>query len=432
MVVDHDFRKRRPAIVPVEQLDFIPVEKVLLSNGIPVWLLRGGDQEVIRVEIVFDAGTIYHENPLVAGFTNLALKEGTKSYSSAQIAEWIDSHGATIHTETTADYARISLDCLTKHAIKLIPLLHEMLLMPTFPEKEIAIQTERARQDFLINLEKVKFLARRRFTQLVFGEEHFYNTTEDPENYDQINGEVLRGFFEQYYYGRPFRMIVAGNFPADFPEVLNKYFGVHQITSQTLVPCGTGEIKPVTGFHHVEKPDALQSAIHAGKPLFNRLHPDFVKMQVLTVLLGGYFGSRLMTNIREEKGYTYGIHASFVSARHEGVFSIVSQVGTSVTRQAIDEILREIQKLQHEPVSEEELQLVKNYLTGQLLRMADGPFAQSVLLRNAIEFNLEMEYYQDVLRQIKSINADEILQLAVTYLNPESLVWVIAGQKTNQ
>jgi len=171
----------------------------------------------------------------------------------------------------------------------------------------------------------------------------------------------------------------------------------------------------------------LQSAIRIGAPSINKRHEDYQGLKVLNVILGGYFGSRLMKNIREEKGYTYGINSSVVSLNLTGLISISTEVSNKFTRCAIDEIYKEIRRLQSEPVDKEELSVVRNYMLGELVRMFDGPFASAESFRSAWEYGLDNSYYKRFADRIQSIEPDELKALAQKYYNTDDLYEVTAG-----
>jgi len=316
---------------------------------------------------------------------------------------------------------------LNKYLDDLLPVLHEIALKAVFPQEEVETVIRKQHQEFLVNMEKVNFVARQNFGALIFGKKHPYGQSAKDEDYRKINNRVLQQYFEKRYRRAPFSMILAGKIPEGIIGKLNKYFGQHPIAEHNA----GSHIYPIEPSpdqsHFIEKPGALQSALRIGKPVINKLHPDYQKLKVLNTLFGGYFGSRLMTNIREDKGYTYGIGSGIVSFRYTGMFYIASEVGAEVTRKAFVEIDREIEKLINEPVHDEELELVKSYMTGNFLRSADGPFALAELFRSVLPFGLTMDYYRDFLSTIKTITTEEIINLAVTYLQPDSLIRLTVG-----
>ncbi|MBE0637349.1 MAG: insulinase family protein, partial [Bacteroidales bacterium] len=341
-------RKTAPPVKKVETIDLQEPEHFLLDNGIPVYCIAAGDQEVLKMDIIYKSGASTSIRPAVPYITNSCMREGTKNFSSGQIAGTIDYYGATLTGSVTRDDARVIIFCLTRHFEQVLPVIGEIVLAPTFPEVEVKTITSRSKQEFLVELEKVSFLARRHFGKTIFGADHPYGTYAEAEDYDKISGEVLSEYYRKNYLFSTFRIIVSGRIPENIQHLLNGYFGRHQVS----------EISP-QNFNHstnlrekslfIEKPDALQSGVVIGKTLFNMNHPDWIKMQVVNTIFGGYFGSRLMTNIREDKGYTYGINANLVSMQHAGLLYISTQVGNDVTQLAIDEVFKEIDRMRNEP-----------------------------------------------------------------------------------
>jgi predicted Zn-dependent peptidase len=179
--------------------------------------------------------------------------------------------------------------------------------------------------------------------------------------------------------------------------------------------------------HFILKAGAMQSAIRMGNLMFGRSHSDFAGMKVLNAILGGYFGSRLMINLREDKGFTYGIGSSVVPLLQGGYFVISGEVGAEVTGQALSEINSELLRLCNEPVSESELSLVRSYLSGEMLRAVDGPFAQAGLYRELIEANLTMTHFEELIDTVQHINAQQLQDLAIKYLSPEKLFTLVVG-----
>jgi predicted Zn-dependent peptidase len=307
-------------------------------------------------------------------------------------------------------------------------MLSEVAFEPVFPEEEVSTIIQKSQQEFLVNLEKVKFIAQLQFNKLIFGDDHPYAWTVTSDSYRQITADKLRDFHREFYTKRPFKIFISGKFPSNIQEILDAHFGHHKINRKANGSLNCKAQPSPENHHFVQKKDALQHAIRIGKTLFNKHHPDFIKMQVVNTILGGYFGSRLMTNIREDKGYTYGIGSSLLSLQHDGIFTIATEVGTDVKDQALEEIAKEIEKLRTELVPDEELKLVKNYILGTFLRSADGPFALSELLKSVVDYELTLDYFEDFLETVKSITANQIKDLAVKYLDPSTMVTLVVGK----
>jgi predicted Zn-dependent peptidase len=222
---------------------------------------------------------------------------------------------------------------------------------------------------------------------------------------------------------------MAGKIPPEMIPLLNATFGT--LTSSdspgpTAIPVPEAG-KP--GKIFIAKKDALQTAIRIGSTTINKKNTDYHGLKILDTILGGYFGSRLMKNIREDKGYTYGINSSVVSFNHAAYKVIGTEVGIKHTNDTIKEIFTEIKRLQNERVDNEELVLVKNYMLGEMIRMFDGPFATADSFRSVWEFGLDYLYYSDFAEKIKTIGQDEIIHLARTYYKADDLFEIIVGQQ---
>lgn len=419
-------RTMQPQIEIIDKLNQLTSTKTILDNGIPFYQINAGTQDLIKLEFNFKAGLYYQSKKLLASFTNKMLSLGTKSFSAFDIAEKIDAHGAYLDTSVDKDNATVSIYCLNKHLSNLLPLLQEIIYEPTFSEKEYSILLNKSIQEYSINLEKVKYIAAVNFTHLIYGNSHPYGLVTEKEDFEKIQLSDLRNFYNAHYNQNNCTIIASGKISTDLTSQLNKYFGEDKksisVTNSTKHNLDYSAQK-----HKIVKAGSLQSAIRIGKPIFNRLHPDFNKLSILNTVLGGYFGSRLMSNIREEKGYTYGIGSSLISMQNSGHFSIVTEVGAKFTDLAIEEIYKELKVLRTKKIPEEELTLVKNYITGQIIRSLDGPFALSDKLRMLIHYNLPTSYFQDFVEEINTTNSQNLIDMANQYLAPNSLTELVVG-----
>ncbi len=425
-----DFRKNPPLVREIENIKLPEPGKEILDNDIPVYLINSGTQDVIRIDFIFKAGSYYQEMPLVSVFTANALQEETESFKANEIAEKIDFYGASLKTFITKDESCISLYTLSKYVDKLLPVLQEIILKPVFPNNELSTLVQKQKQEFIVNKQKVNFVARQKFDSLIFGDRHPYGKIAEEEDFDKINKKSLMKFYLDFYRNGKFQIVVSGKIPDDLTPKLNHFFGNREHkTDNTKKDKVFSEAEKPPENHFVEMPDALQTAIRIGKKLFNIKHPDFIPFQVVNTILGGYFGSRLMTNIREDKGYTYGIGSGLMSFQRAGMFFISSEVGNDVAQNAVDEVYFEINRLRKELVPEDELKIVKNYLLGNFLRSADGPFALAELFNAVNGYGLNMDYYQHFINKIRTITSEEVIELAGKYLDPESMVRLMVGKK---
>lgn len=416
----------------------IPVSKIItkaklpharrfnLSNKIPVHVIENGNEDIIKIDLLFRAGNWYQPKPLVATATNEMLDEGTKNYTGAEIAEYMDYYGAFFKNSATKDTTRVSLLCLNKNLPQLLPVFSEIIKSPTFPEKEFKIYIENKKQQFNIDRSRVMNLSRIYFNEALFGSEHPYGKILTLEDHNQLNTADLKKFHRTHYSPEQCNIILSGKIKNGTLEMIEKYFGNWQNPQSISEPDFTPHPKQEKEYF-TQKKDAVQAAIRIGKRLFNQHHPDFAGMNVLTTILGGYFGSRLMKSLREEKGYTYGVNTLIISLVNDGYLLIVSEVGSKVCRAAIDTIYEEIKRLKTEKVPEEELQMVKNYMMGDMLRSFDGLLPISSTYINLIEHKLDEQFFENMIRTINEINPQDLLKLANQYLNEDDMIHSIAG-----
>lgn len=423
-------RKTAPAFKTVDKIEMIKASEQRLRNNIPVYSVNAGTQDLIKLEFLFDAGMYQQEMPLQAATVNSMLEEGTSTLTAAQIADKVDYYGAFLEVGVAQDNASVVLYTLNKHLKSTLPVVEQVIKDAVFPQSELETHLRNKKQKFLVNNQKVAIIARKRFTELLFGAKHPYGINVQDDDFEAINRSHLIHFYTACYRSNSCKIIVSGKVDDAAIKLIDDHFGGNDWNSINRIAQTTVPITPTAESQHlIFKEDALQSAIRIGKLMFNKTHPDFQSFQVLNTLLGGYFGSRLMSNIREDKGYTYGIGSGIASLQHSGYFFISTEVGVDVCQDALNEIYLEIKRLREEPVSEEELQLVKNYMLGTFLRSADGPFALAERFKGIMEYNLGYDYFDSYVATIKNISASRLRDLANQYLEQSSMIELVAGKK---
>lgn len=402
------------------------VETALLDNGAPVYISNMGTQEVARIEVVFDAGRPFERKPLSARATASLLREGTLSMSSAEIAENLDFYGAELSYPYYLDTCNIALVALNKHLPQVLPVFADMLYNPRFPQSELEHFVQRNKERLLVELSKNDVLAYREITEKIFGTQHPYGYNSFPETYDALCLEDVQEHYNRTFTAGNCRIFVAGNLNPKVLDLLNQHLG-SGIRPGPAQACHIPETEyfPQKGFIH--RPEALQTAVRIGKRLFNRQHPDYHGMFILNTILGGYFGSRLMNNIREEKGYTYNIYSALETMRYDGYFYIASEVGNEVLQDTLQQIYAEIAALQNDLVGTAELEMAKSYLLGTFLTQIDGPFNHSELVRSLIGDLLPVTFFEEAIEAVRQITPKKIRDLARQYLQKETLTEIIAG-----
>lgn len=423
-------RTLAPTFKTIDKIEIQKVQLHQLNNGIKIFTLNCGSQELTRIEFLFKAGMFYQDEPLLASAANNLLETGTKKYTANELSDNIDFFGSFFECAVDQDFSSLVLFSLNKYLEKSLHYVEEIIKNPIFPKDEFEIYISNKKQKHLINSQKVNVLARREFSQLLFGENHPYGRQVKTESFDALSLEKIKAFYQKHYQSSECTIIVSGKLPENIIQILNQFFGnedwgsLKSISAPSAILNTTKQQK-----HFIEKPDAIQSAIRVGRILFNKTHPDYFKFQVLNTILGGYFGSRLMANIREEKGYTYGIGSVLVSLVNSGYFYISTEVGVDVTNQTLSEIYKELKLLREELVSEEELETVRNYILGQFLRTVDGPHALADKFKAIWEFGLDYDYFDRYLEAVKTVTPEELKRLANTYLQEKDLIELVVGKK---
>jgi len=420
-------RSDRPAIRKIEKLAITPAEKTTLSNGIPLYLINQGNQEVCSIELNFHAGKWLQRQKLAARFANRMLREGTKSYNSKEVSEKLDFYGAAIRAQTGADRATVMLNSVNKHLKEILPVFAEIVREPVFPQAELEVVATNGRERLKLNKTKHDYLAGRKIAAVLFGENHPYGYESEEEDYNNISVRALKEFYQTHYTAGNCFMIVSGKIADDVLAQIEKYFGDKSWSgAKPVVPQIVATPSPQLR-HRVKMERSVQSAIRIGKHLFNKTHPDFQKLQVLNTVLGGYFGSRLMSNIREDKGFTYGIQSGLSSLLHDGYFFISTEVGYEVTEAALKEIYSEINRLRNELIPDEELELVRNYFSGKILSGVDGPFKLADFYAGLLIYGLDIDYAHRLLETVKTVTPKELRDLANQHLNTDGLFEVVVG-----
>jgi predicted Zn-dependent peptidase len=423
-------RTEAPVFGKVSDIPLVEPKKTKLDNGIDVFCFPHDAEGLVRLDLTFDAGRMRQNKVLVASTTGNLLLEGTSKHTSAQIADQIDFLGSYIKTDVDTDDATITIYSLTRNLSQTLAIVYEVLTDAIFPEEELSTYVQIHKQKLTVNNEKVDYIARREFSELMFGKNHPDGRQTIHRDYDNLNRQDMIEFYQQYYHAGNCTLFVSGDINASTLGIINEHLGSKDWKKERLESENNYSITPAAYHqHYINKENALQSAIRIGKPLFNKTHPDFPKLVVLNTIYGGYFGSRLMSNIREDKGYTYGIHSQIISQKGHGYFYISTEVGTAVCDAAVKEIYAEIKRLKQTLVPEEELQLVKNYMLGTFLRSMDGAFAQAERYKGNWKYGLDNNYFRNYIATIQNITTVELQALTNEYLNEDEMIELIVGGK---
>lgn len=419
----------QPPISPITHIPLPQVEKTSLGNGLPVHCIHDDSMEVLRIDFMYRCGSWQQDKPLISFLTSQMLKEGSALFNSQQIAEKIDFYGSALQFSSSYHYSYVTVYSLTKYVQQTLEVVADLLLHPTFPVAQFDVLLNKRRQHFLLDEKKVQILASKKFGACIYGSNHPYGKTAVLSDFDQVSLNEISTFFHNYYTLSNCQIILSGKIENTVLQQLETYFGRQPLSNKEYVTKQFQIQSAVDKKHLVPKADALQAAVRIGCKAFNSKHPDFCGMKVVSMVLGGYFGSRLMSNIREEKGYTYGINSSLVALREGGSFSISTETGVEYVDLLISEVYKEMEKLCLKLISEEELSMVRNFMLGEAARMLDGTFSMADVYISMMANAVDTNHYRKQLETIRTITPLQIQALAQNYFVKDTFYEVVAGKK---
>ncbi|WP_421939193.1 M16 family metallopeptidase [Pedobacter sp.] len=420
-------RQQAPDFKQVSTINFIQAAESKLQNNVPVFTVYSGEQDLVRLEFIFSNVNWDLQKPLQAIAVNAMLNSGTAQRTAKEIAEQIDFYGAFFQTEYVQDQSSVTLYTLNKHLAAVLPIVKDVISHSQFPQHELDIYIQNQKQKLQVNLKKNDVLSRKEFAHALFGNTA-YGVDIQAGHYDALQRDDLVAYFKLAYAPNNCTIIASGKFEEESFKLLDEQFGQNWESSNAVKnKFSFAETEKQSIYR--EKAEALQSAIRIGKIAINRTHEDFAGLQILNTVLGGYFGSRLMANIREDKGYTYGIGSGISSLHDAGYFFIATEVGADVCADALKEIYKEIEIIKNELISEEELDLVRNYMLGSMLGSLENVFSHADKFKNIYFTGLGYDYYQKYIQTVKTITAEELQQLANKYFITEDFTEVIIGKK---
>jgi predicted Zn-dependent peptidase len=392
-------------------------EHFLEKEGLNGWLVASDLQPVVRIEVYFHAGKITEKQEAISNFTAMMLEKGTRHHTAEQIAAHLDYHSAHLEISPGMDLSSVGLYSLTRNLKHVLPLYLELIQEPSFDEDELRLTKEIFTQNLRVNQEKNAYLAGQLIRGLVFGD-HPYGTTVMEKDIEAISGPLLNEFFKAHY--QPFAVFVAGSITQEDLRTLTE--GLPTGTLLSATPSAPSILK---GEQRIEKKDAVQCSIRMGKSGLVRTDPDFPVFLLTNHILGGYFGSRLMKNIREEKGLTYGIYSG-IQHMQQAVFQTI---GADVNKENLDTALsairEELQNLGN--LSVEELDTARKHFIGSMQNDVNTIFAAADKLKTINLNQLPSDFYQNVIHRIDALTTTDIKKAAEKYFQPQDFSVAVAG-----
>jgi len=420
-------RNNPPPIFGVDRVEYIEPNRYLLNNGVELFAMNSGDQEVVKIDFSFKAGSWYGQSRLDSLMAALMLQEGTTTHKASEIANTLDFYGAQFSSASSYDYNYVSLLCLKKYLPNLLPMISEIIRDSSFPEEEFEILRHKRKQRAIVDAERVGVIAQKSFLRNLFGEGHPYTPVASPSSFDTLSLKSVKAHYTNYYRSDNMTITASGFIDPDVINLIKENFSSSWGNPGKEDNLTNHRLPVADKMMFIEKEGANQNAVAIGKLFPTQSHPDFPDIKLLCTILGGYFGSRLMSNIREDKGYTYSIHASPISFLHNGVFLVFAEVKTDKTEETVREIFHEMEVLNSELITTKELIPIQNYLLGRILEDFDGPFARAQTFSSLREANMDFEYYIKLIDTIKSTTPAGIRDISQKYLAPETMSTIIAG-----
>ncbi len=440
-----------PEIVLPRSVALLSVERLVLDNGLPVHIIEDAEQSVARLSLVWAAGSAVQSKPFVASTVLNLLAEGTERFSAREIAERLDFVGSYFDATLDRDYAVMTFCWLEKFFAPTLEVVSEVVLRPTFPADELDIYARKRMEWLALERAKPSTRAREAFAAALFGAEHPYGVSSPQGEYLNLTRDDLVGFHRQFYGAdNCFAVCSIGGDAAGRKAILDMLAQIPLLARDKISPpCEGGVPQSGEGVDsasrsqlstlnsqfstvHVPFPDAVQSSIRIGRVLFPRQHPDFVGMQVVATVLGGYFGSRLVRNLREQRGYTYGVMSAMVNLRAAGYLAVSTEVAAEATEDAVAQIFAEMERLRTELVPQDELENVRRSMLGEVMRILDGPFGVVDVQIESMQLAMEggdggQEYINNFIRRVEAITPEDVHRLARQYLRREDFTVVVVG-----
>ena len=381
--------------------------------------------EIVKLELVFDVGTADQEKSLQANFTSNLLLEGTSSNNALEFSRKLDELGAYFSSECGRDYTSFTLHVLAQQLKKALAIVGEIFRSPALTQEEFDNYLFEAKEEFKHNCAQTPFLAKQKLRKLLYAN-HPYGQVAEASSFEKIQLSDIDRFAKAHFIHHSCQIFVSGNASESTCRTISNFLTIDQ--PSISAKRNPQPFKGIAGRQIIHHPNAQQDSVRLGIRFPESNHADFLPLNLLSSVLGGYFGSRLMQNIREEKGLTYGIGSSILPGLHGNALMISSDVKQGSGPLTVDEIEKEFKRLQDEEISLTELNQACSYLKGNLLRSFDGVFEQMDRYQSLVLNQLNQDHYDQYFELLNKPNSIALRELAQKYLNASEFTVVIAQQ----
>lgn len=425
-------RTTPPLVQPASFTFRKPVDHIL-GNGIPLHVIDAPGVGAVRIDFVFSAGQWHQARKLQALFACRMLREGCRGYTAAAFAERLDYYGAWLELSVSMNRTFVTLYTLKKHFAATLELIQLMLTEPSYSEVQLSTVRENNKAQLLVNLQKGDVLAMRALRSSIYGDGHPCGMNVCPEDYDTLQVTDIVDYYNRYYGSRTCQIYLSGDIDETLLSLVESIFGSAEwgsgcppLVDKLQLTAHDSQNNSPSPIIHCSLPNAVQDSIRMGCLLMDVNHPDYLPFRVLTTVLGGYFGSRLMKNVREAKGYTYHVGADLVTNTPQVMFLVHCEAQAGKAEEVISEVHHEMQRLHAEPISDEELSMVRNYMTGEICRNYESAFSLTDAYIFMENLGLPHTHLEQTIDAIRTADSAHLQQLAQRYLHPEQLYTVVA------
>lgn len=420
-------RSTPPQVRPFGHLTLPAEESSVLSNGLKFHTLSSGDQDVARLSIFIEGGSADCANPCIAAFAAELLREGNRRLDSEQMADLIDYNGAWLTSSASVHHTGLRVSALSSRLGAILPAVVDSIIEPSFPRQAFKLIRRKGASQQQLNLSRVSFLANADNKRLICGADHPDSRTPSPEDIEAIAIGQIEDFHRSRLDAGRIHAYLCGRLT---PELTGSVARILETIPRrgiaspiTIVPYTAAA--PTTSV--VDKPGALQSAVALSLPAIARSHPDYNALRMTVTALGGYFGSRLMSNIREDKGYTYGISSALLGSLDGSYITISAQCDTRYTEALIDEVRNELHGMADRPLDAAELQRLRFNVASDLASTLDSPMTMMDYYELNLTVGTPADYFEARQKALATLDADVVCEMARKYLQPDALRISIAG-----
>ncbi|GGZ14381.1 zinc protease [Echinicola pacifica] len=419
-------RAKAPEFQIPESIDLIQPTKRTLANGVPLYFIPTAEIDAVRIELVTESNKklLAEEDGLVPFFTLNMLLEGTKTMSSEEIDTFFDHYASEVDTVSSFEQQGVSLLTTKKHFKRVLPVFRSLITEAIFPVKELEKRKSQKALTISLQHEQNGARANQLYRKALFGTSHPFGFIAEDYHVDAVSSEKLVDYYTHKFLIQP-ELFVIGNLTEVEVDKIAEAFGDLAI-HPTLKEPEIYEIWPEKRLLEA-KDKAVQSSIRMGQHLIPKSHPDYHALTVFNTILGGYFGGRLIKNIREEKGMTYGIYSSIGSLEKSDYWVVMADVQKGFADEVIEEVYKEIEILKTVPLDENELETVRNYMVGHFLSNFSNAFDLIGRFKGIHYAGLDYSFYESQLEYFKNFTADEVMEIGQKYFDRKNIIEVIVG-----